>query len=593
MDVLKKINYIFSKREKWQMFGMALVIVIGAFWELLGVSIIMPVIQVIMNPASIQETEYLKFIYDILGFESSTYFMVFLAAVMIVIYIVKNLYISVMYNLQYHFTFTNQRKMAYRMLKCYMNQPYYFHVSHGSSELMRNISGDTNMLFQVVLAVMDLLTEIMVCMVLGIFLLIQDKSITIGLLLVLSGFLLIFARTFKNYFKKIGSQDRMYNAGITKWLQQSFGGIKETKILGREQFFVEKFDYNYRNYAECERKYRFLQVAPRPVLETVCICGLMLVVILKLLNGTNSTYFVTTLSVFAVAAFRLLPSFNRITNFLSIILFNKPAVDAVYHDLKEIEQIEKGTNYNEKENVKRTQLKKKIEIRNVCFHYPESEQKVLDMVSFEIKKNQSVAFIGPSGAGKTTLADILLGALAPTYGEIKVDGENINENLRSWQKNLGYIPQTIYLMDDTIKNNIAFGIEESEIDQKKLEEAIEKAQLRDFIEALPEGLETEVGERGVKLSGGQRQRIGIARALYNDPDVLVLDEATSALDNDTEKAVMEAIENLSGSKTLIIIAHRLTTIQNCDIVFEVKEGKVKKVDKDQVLKRGKENDSKS
>ena len=296
---------------------------------------------------------------------------------------------------------------------------------------------------------------------------------------------------------------------------------------------------------------------------------------------------------FAVAAFRLLPSFNRITNFLSIILFNKPAVDAVYHDLKEIEQIEKGTNYNEKENVKRTQLKKKIEIRNVCFHYPESEQKVLDMVSFEIKKNQSVAFIGPSGAGKTTLADILLGALAPTYGEIKVDGENINENLRSWQKNLGYIPQTIYLMDDTIKNNIAFGIEESEIDQKKLEEAIEKAQLRDFIEALPEGLETEVGERGVKLSGGQRQRIGIARALYNDPDVLVLDEATSALDNDTEKAVMEAIENLSGSKTLIIIAHRLTTIQNCDIVFEVKEGKVKKVDKDQVLKRGKENDSKS
>ncbi|WP_081332718.1 ABC transporter ATP-binding protein [Eisenbergiella tayi] len=584
MDILKKINYIFSKKEKIQMALMAVVIIIGAFWELMGVSIIMPVIQVIMSPSSIHETAYLEYFYRKFHFSSDVNFMVFLAAILIIIYIIKNLYISIMYNLQYHFTFYNQRKMAHRMLDCYMCQPYYFHVSHGSSELMRNINGDTNMLFQVVLAVMDLCTEFSVCLVLGAFLLIQDKSITIGLITILVVFLLLFAKTFQKYFKKIGGLTRRYSAETTKWLQQSFGGIKETKILGREEFFVKKFDYNYRNYASCERKYRFLQVAPRPVLETICICGLMLVVIFKLLNGTNSTYFVKTLSVFAIAAFRLLPSFNRIANFLSVIMFNKPAVDAVYKDLKEIEAVQKTENEDRK-NSEKLELENEINIRNLCFHYPDTEKYVLENVNFNILKNQSVAFIGPSGAGKTTMADILLGALDPTSGQVLVDGKDISGQLNSWQKNLGYIPQAIYLMDDTIGNNIAYGIAAEDIDQDKLNNAIEQAQLRSFVESLEFGLETEVGERGVRLSGGQRQRIGIARALYNNPDVLILDEATSALDNDTEKAVMEAIENLSGSKTLIIIAHRLSTIKNCDVVFEVRDNQVVQVDKEEILRK--------
>lgn len=584
MDTLNKINYIFSKKEKIQMFFMLLIIIIGAFWELLGVSIVMPVIQVIMNPSSIHQTEYLEFFYSGMYFDTETHFMIFLALVLIIVYITKNLYISIMYNLQYHFTFSNQRKMAYRMLNCYMYQPYYFHVSHGSSELMRNVNGDTNMLFQVVLAVMDLCTEITVCLVLGVFLLIQDKSITIGLICILLTFVLLFARTFQRYFKKIGYLDRQYNAGITKWLQQSFGGIKETKILGREDYFINKFDYNYKSYASCERKYRFLQVAPRPVLETLCICGLMIVVVLKLLNGTNSTYFVTTLSVFAIAAFRLLPSFNRIVNYLSIIMFNKSAVDAVYKDLQEIESVGK-MDIAGAAQIEKIQFKDKISICNLFFHYPDTDKYVLENVSLDLLKNQSIAFVGPSGAGKTTMADILLGALEPTKGKILVDGNDIHNKLRSWQKNVGYIPQSIYLVDDTIRNNIAFGIAEEEIDDSKLNNAIERAQLRAFIESLEFGLDTEVGERGIKLSGGQRQRIGIARALYNNPDVLILDEATSALDNDTEKAVMDAIESLSGSKTLIIIAHRLSTIKNCDVVYEVKDKQVVQKDKDKIIEK--------
>lgn len=257
-------------------------------------------------------------------------------------------------------------------------------------------------------------------------------------------------------------------------------------------------------------------------------------------------------------------------------MFNKPAIDAVYRDLKQIDELE-NSKVSKDVNEKTLGLKKSIKIEKLSFKYPDAENFVLQNVNFEIFKNKSTAFIGPSGAGKTTLADIILGALEPTEGCIWADTVNIQEHMNAWHKNLGYIPQSIYLMDDTIRNNIAFGIRNEDIEEDKVWKALEQAQLKEFIQSLDRGLDTEIGEGGVRLSGGQRQRIGIARALYNDPEVLVLDEATSALDNETEGAVMEAIDRLSGTKTLIIIAHRLTTIKNCDIIYEVKNGGIKEV----------------
>lgn len=576
--ILDQLRYIFDRHQKWGIVVMLIAIAIGTMAELIGVTAIMPFIDVVMNPDNIQRRWYLLGIYDFFGFQSNVDFMIFLAIALIAIYILKNLYLCAMYNLQYHFTFSNQRKLAYKMLSCYMHQPYSFHLSHNSADLIRNVSNDTNMMFTAVLAMMQLLTEALVCITLGVYLFIQDKTITIGVLAILSLFLLVFGKGFKRYFSKIGTEDRKYNAGITKWLLQSFGGIKETKIMDREDYFLQNFDYNYRNYAHCERQYRFLQVAPRPVMEAVCVSAMLAVVAFKLMRGTQSPYFVSTLSVFAIAAFRLLPSINRIANYMSVIMFNIPAINAVYIDLKNIDELEKERGYEEPtENP--LPLDKEIQIKNLSFHYPDTGNYVLRDVSFSIWKNTSTAFIGPSGAGKTTLADIILGALSPTAGSIEIDGVNIADHMSAWHKNLGYIPQTIYLMDDTIRSNIAYGIAKDDIEENKIWRALEQAQLKEFVEGLEFGLDTEIGEGGVRLSGGQRQRIGIARALYNDPEVLVLDEATSALDTETESAVMEAIDRLSGKKTLIIIAHRLSTIKNCNVVYEIKGEGVRKIDK--------------
>lgn len=346
--------------------------------------------------------------------------------------------------------------------------------------------------------------------------------------------------------------------------------------MHREQFFLDKFWGEYNQWADLEKNYRNLQMLPKPIMETLCITAMMLAIIFKLLSGTEITSFLTTISAFAVAAFRLLPSFNRITGYVSVIIFNYPAFEAAYNDLKKIEEVS-GTGYDtliDKENI--LSLNDCIHIKNLSYKYPSGEGFVLRNVNVEIPKNKSIALIGPSGAGKTTLADLILGALQPTEGYIYIDETNAFEHLAAWQKNVGYIPQSIYLMDDTIRNNIIYGAEET-ADDERLMRAVEEAQLKEFIASLSDGLDTEIGERGVRLSGGQRQRIGIARALYSNPQVLVLDEATSALDNDTEKAVMEAIDSLAGMKTLIIIAHRLSTVENCDIKYMVKDGSAYRV----------------
>lgn len=577
-SLLKEFRYIFDKDQKMK-FVLLLILTFGTtLLELLGVAAVMPLVNVIMSPDTIMNTWYLNYFYTKLEITNTNVFIAVMGIAIIIVYVVKNVAVSIMYYLQYYYTFSNQRKLAGKMMSCYLKQSYDFHLQSSSAELIRNIDTDIAMLFQGTLAILQLITEVGVCTVLGIYLLIKDKSITVGLSIFLIIFILLFAKRFKGYLTRIGNEDRYYKANIVKWLQQSFAGMKETKILGRERFFYDNFNQNYENWAERERKYRFLQVIPRPVLEMTCIVGMMSIVVLKLLNGTTSDYFISTIAIFAVAAFRLLPSINRITNSMSVVMFNIPAFDAVYDELKEIEKMT-VSDWQRKDEVVPLVFNKEIKISNISFKYPGRSQNVLTEVNIEIKKNQTIAFIGPSGVGKTTLADIILGILEPTEGKILIDGKDAIEHRSAWQKNIGYIPQNIYLMDDTIENNIYYGAVKDKQSEERLWKSIEQAQLKDYVLSLESGAKTLIGESGIRLSGGQRQRIGIARALYNDPAVLVLDEATSALDNDTEAAVMEAIENLTGNKTLIIIAHRLSTIQNCDIVYEIKDGKVRQTEK--------------
>lgn len=581
MKEIKKIMNVFTSKQKRQLVILLFMTVISSFLELMGVSAIMPFVNVAMNPASVEESEQLSWLYHVLGIQSLNGFLVVLALLLVFVYITKNAFLVLLYNYQYKFTYRSQQILEGKLLSCYMHQNYIFHLSQNSAELQRNILQDVTGFFQSVLAALQLLTEVFVCLTLFLYLLWTDPTITIGVAILLSIFILIFMGYFRKKIGNIGAESRHASAKRVQWVQQSLGGIKEIKILGREDYFLNSYDKNAIIYADKQRKYQLATIIPRPIMETLGISSLLIIVAFKLMNGVDISYMLPVLSVFAIAAFRLLPSFGRITGYMGTISFNKSAVDEVCKDIVEAEKLLQE--YREREEgSKSILLQESIQIKNISFRYPNTEKYVLENANVIIPKNQSVAFIGPSGAGKTTLADVILGILEPQEGQIFVDGIDAYKNLDAWHQKLGYIPQSIYLMDDTIRNNIAFGIATEDIDETRIMNALKEAQLLELVEGLEEGLDTYIGERGVRLSGGQRQRIGIARALYTNPEVLILDEATSALDSETEKAIMEAIDILQGNKTLLIIAHRLSTIQNCDYIYEIKDGKATMKDKKEI-----------
>ena len=568
----KKICYIFDKKQKLKAALLFLVIIVGAFVELVGVSAVLPFISAVLNPDQILETPILGDLYRVLGFVDINEYIVFLGGAIIVIYILKNIYVYVMHSMQYRFTYENQRRLSYKMMNCYMKQPYLFHLDHNSAELSRNINEDTVSFFEAILAGLQLASEGGVCLALLLFLLYQDISITLGIIALAGGFGIVFMKVFRKRLKAAGKRSRNKQGSTKQAVLEALGGVKEIKVLNREQVFVEKYNEDYKDYAESNRKFKVYGMIPKPVMETISISGLLLIVCVKIALGTEASTFIPTISVFAVSAFRMLPSANRMAEYLSRIMFSKPAIDAIYHDLKEIDRLlENGKAIEDTDEIT---FQKEIIVKDISFHYPNTEKNIFTHGNLTIPKNKSVAFIGPSGQGKTTLADIILGLLEPQEGAVLVDGMDIRRGMHAWNRKLGYIPQTISLLDAYIKENILFGIDKEQINENRLQEALREAQLKDFVDTLEEGLDTVIGEGGVRLSGGQRQRIGIARALYHNPEVLVLDEATSALDNETEAAVMEAIDYLAGSKTLIIIAHRLSTIQNCDLVYQIDGGEI-------------------
>ena len=576
--MIKEANYILDKRQKLELLFLLAVICIGAFVELLGVSMILPLINVALDPSTIDTTWYLAIIKNTMCFTEVNQMIIFLALFLMGIYIIKNLYVTFMYNMQYRFIFNNQRYLAVKMMDVYMHQSYLYHVSKNVAELQRTITEDVNGFYTFILNILQLLAEASVCVVLVLFLMKTDIISTLVVAVLVGIFTILVGIISKKVLVKKGTENRRLCILLNKWLLQSFSGIKDIKVMNREEFFLKNYDETYHKFSIIQRQQSMLTFLSRPIMETVCICGLLITVIIKLtIQAADVKSFIPTLSVFAVAAFRMLPSFNRISGYISMIMFVKPSVEVLYNDLQDIEKLKKSDTVNEINSLKLS-LKDSIQIENVSFHYPESEKWILENVSVNIKANTSVAIIGASGSGKTTFVDIILGILEPQKGKISVDGKDINKNIDSWHKSIGYIPQSIYLIDDTIEANIAFGIAKKDIDDDLIQQVIKEAQLDTFIKELSEGIYTVVGDRGVRLSGGQRQRIGIARALYLQPEILILDEATSALDNDTEKEVMEAIDNLHGVRTMIIIAHRLSTIKNCDVIYEVSNGNITKKD---------------
>lgn len=581
--MIQKFRYIFSRADKFKLVGLVVLMIIGSVLELLAVAVFNPFIEVMMQTSSIADDSFLQFFFQHTNIDSVEGYLIALSFIIAVIYVVKNVYLTFEQNAILSFSYRTRMNLATRLLTTYMNEPYTFHLSKNIAEMQRCLQTDTSQFMSLINSCLQLAVEFVTCLALGVYLFHTSHSITvlIGLLLGLCVF--IFFIISKKVSSKLGRQNEFYNAKLFQWINQSLGGIKEVKILQREKYFIDSYRTNYKKVIWGARVNELLAAVPKYIVETVAIVGLVLAIIVKLLFGHGALEtFVPQMAVFAVAAFRLLPSVGKINAYVNNVMYTKASLDMIYQDLCEIEK-NKPIEVEWEGKTENWKFMKGVFAEHITYHYPDSDTEVLHDITLKIPKGKTVALIGPSGAGKTTLADIILGLLPPVSGVVRMDDKNVYENLRSWRQKLGYIPQSIYLSDDTIRNNVAFGIYEEQIDEDAIWKALEKAQLKEFVQELEKGLDTYVGDRGVRLSGGQRQRIGIARALYHDPEILVLDEATSALDSSTEQAVMESIESLQGLKTMVIIAHRLTTIKNADLIYEVVEGKVIQRKKEDIL----------
>lgn len=459
-------------------------------------------------------------------------------------------------------------------MSSYMQAPYTFHLRRNTAELLRNIIREVNVLINVIITnLLKICREGIMTLSILLFLFVMEPLITI-LIITLSAlgtgtFILLNRKKMEEY----GSEEQARHTLMIKAVNQGLGGIKDARVLNRENEFINKFRVEAYKTTRLMSYIRFIQQIPKPIIETTAVLGMLLISVLLVWQGRPMGVIIPILTMFAMATVKLMPSIQQLVSMYTNLKYSMVSLDPIYDDLKELEETNKRFNADRKRKGTIT-LEHKIEIRNLSYNYPESEDLAVNDINITIPRGKAVAFVGASGAGKTTMVDLILGLLEPVNGEILVDGINIQDELSAWQRNIGYIPQSIYLADETLRANIAFGLPEKEIDDEKVKRAVKLAQLETLIKQLPEGLDTQIGELGTRLSGGQRQRVGIARALYHNPQVLVMDEATSALDNITEKQITRAIEALKGGQTLIMIAHRLTTVKNCDKLYFMSEGRI-------------------
>lgn len=574
IGILKKINYVFDRKTKFKMFIVLLMITAGAALELLGVSIILPLVDLGMSPDAFQTNTVCIFIAKLTGISDAISILLIMIGGMIVIYIVKNLYMAYMNSVIYGFSMSVRRQLATRMMTVFMRQPYAFFLNANSSELMRCVNSDTAQFYEMLSNCFLVISNGLVAISLVVYLLYTNWVMTLSVVALLAICAATIFLKIRKRTRRLGVENQRLNSLLIKTLQQSFEGVKEIKVIGCEDYFVDSFDDVYKESANNVRKQNLANLLPKYLIEAVSITAILGFLAVNILLNGNYMDVLPQLAVFAVAAFRLLPSVNSLYMYSNTIVYNMASVDLIYHDLRDAEALEQEYVKNKDRVIKPLVFDKEIVIQKITFSYEGTPKNVLENVDLVIKKGESVAFVGASGGGKTTLVDIVLGLLTPKAGQVLADGVDIASNKEGWIETIGYIPQNIYLLDDSIRKNIAFGIEEEVIDDAKVWDALDKAKLKEYVENLEQGLDTMVGERGTRLSGGQRQRIGIARALYRNPGILVFDEATSALDNDTEKEVMRAIDGLHGSKTIIMIAHRLSTIQNCDVVYTVENRSV-------------------
>ncbi len=575
MDIIKKMRYILDRRQKIQICFLGVLIFIGGLLETVSVSGVLPIAWVIIDPVEMQENKYMQWAMQVLGIQDIQGFIIPLLLALIFLYALKNAFLLLLVYVQNRFIALNRNKLISQVLREFLNRPYEFYLDADIPTVFRLTDSDIPNVFNILMAMISLVSESVVFVLLCIVMIVTDWKLLLFLLVVFGILSFLIIKVLKPRLAKLGERNQSIQSKIAKWRIQAIYGIKDVKVLHREAFFADNYEQSGKVGAGYAERHAVLNNLPRLLIETVFMASVLGYIVLYISFGKDASSLVPMLTTFAIAAIRMMPSVNRINTYLTDISFFRPCLDYVYENMN-INEISRRTNQTLQpaDRSKKMQLQDCIALKDIVYAYPNTNKLIFDKANMIVPYGKSVGIMGPSGAGKSTIVDILLGLLKIREGSITCDGVNIFDNYPAWLAQIGYIPQSIYLIDESIRNNIAFGIAEEEIDDNHIWQALEEAQLKEFIKGLPEGLDTAIGDRGIRISGGQRQRLGIARALYHNPEILVFDEATSALDNETEAAVMEAINSFHGRKTMVIIAHRLNTIEKCDIIYKVDGGKI-------------------
>lgn len=548
--------------------------VVGMGLEMLGIGLIIPAVTLLLQTAPSETYPPLAVVVEMLGQPTQVQLITGAMLLLVGVYLVKALFLGFLAWYQNDFAFGVQRHISRELFATYLYQPYAFHLQRNSAQLIRNAVNEVHKLWFLILnPTLVVLGEGLVLVGVTCLLFIVEPIGALIVVLVLGCAAWGFHLYTRGRLLRLGIARQHHDGQRIQELQQGLGGVKEAKLLGRESGFLAKYEEHNAESARVEQFQATLQLLPRLWIELLAVTGLATLIITMLMQGQAAASIVPTLGLFAAAAFRLMPSAYRVLGAVQNLPYGMPVIKMLREELKLTPELPANAEPSVNSRVANS-FKNDIRLVDVDYMYPSSPEFALKGLNISIRKGDSIGFVGPSGSGKSTLVDIVLGLLTPTSGEVRVDKKNIQTGLRSWQDQIGYVPQSVYLTDDTLRNNVAFGIPSDQIDEGAVARAVQAAQLDTFVANQPHGLDTVVGERGVRLSGGQLQRIGIARALYHDPSVLVLDEATSALDTLTEKGVMDSVEALQGSKTLLIVAHRLSTVEHCSRLYQLDRGRV-------------------